>query len=79
MRKNMDLRRNWRCRREEYLRATGRCDELISEGYKAAPLSPQWAVLPGGRRGNAKGHPGSIRLCLVKGSEIMTRILGNAR
>ena len=28
-------RPNWRCRREAYLRAIGRRDELISEGYDA--------------------------------------------
>ncbi len=65
MRKEMNLRPNWRRRREEYLRATGRWDELISEGYEAAPLSPQWSVVPGGRRGTPEGQPGSIRLYLL--------------
>jgi hypothetical protein len=48
-------RPNWRCRREEYLRAAGRRDELISEGYEDAPASVQWIVLPAGDMRTAKG------------------------
>jgi hypothetical protein len=59
-------RPSWRCRREEYLRATGRRDELISEGYETAPSSAQWTVVPGGRHANREGCPRPIRLCLVK-------------
>jgi len=40
--KNVNARPNWRYRREEYLRATGRHDELINEGYEASPPSTQW-------------------------------------
>ena len=46
--KKMKARPNWRCRREEYLRATGRREELISEGYEAAPRSPNGPFLPAG-------------------------------
>ena len=59
-------RSDWRCRREEYLRRTGRRDELISEGYEAAPPPSQWIVLPGGRGGNPKEQPVSVSLRLVK-------------
>jgi hypothetical protein len=68
--KKMNAHPNWRYRREEYLRATGRRDELISEGYDAAPASsPQWTVLPGGRHGNHEQRLGTIRLCFVKGAK----------
>ncbi len=66
MRKEMNLRPNWQYRREEYLRATGRRDELISEGYEDAPPSAQWTVLPGGRHANRERRPRPITLCLVK-------------
>jgi hypothetical protein len=66
--KKVISRPNWRCRREEYLRATGRREELISEGYETAPPSPQWTVLPGRRGGNPEQQMGSIGLCLVKGA-----------
>jgi hypothetical protein len=66
--KKVNPRPNWRCRREEYLRATGRRDQLIREGYEAASQSPLWTVLPGRRRGNPEQQMGSIGLCLVKGA-----------
>jgi hypothetical protein len=66
--KKVNARPNWRCRREEYLRATGRREELISEGYEAAPRSPQWTVLAGGRHEIHKERPSAIRLCLLKGA-----------
>ena len=59
-------RPNWRCRREEYLRAAGRRDELISEGYEDAPPSAEWTVLPGGRHRIYERRPRPIMLCLVK-------------
>ena len=62
-------RPNWRCRREEYLRATGRREELISEGYEDAPPSVQWTVLLGGRHANRERRPRPITLCLVKGTK----------
>jgi hypothetical protein len=57
---------NWRCRREEYLRATARRDDLISEGYEPVPPSAEWTVLLGGRHRNHDRRSGAIRLCLVK-------------
>ena len=62
-------RPNWRCRREEYLRATGRREELVRAGYEIAAPSPVWTVLPGGRHGNQEQRPWPIRLCLVKGGK----------
>jgi hypothetical protein len=67
--KKVNARPNWRCRRKAYLRGTGRRDELISEGYDAAPPPPQWTVVPGGRHENHKDRPGAIRPCLVKGTK----------
>ena len=66
--KRVNARPNWRCRREKYLRATGRREELISEGYEAAPTSPQWTVLPGGRHGNHEQRPVAVKFCLLKGA-----------
>jgi hypothetical protein len=66
--KDVNARPNWRCRREEYLRATGRCDELINEGYEAPAPSTQWILLPGGRHGNREERPGAMRFCLMKGA-----------
>jgi hypothetical protein len=67
--KNVNARPNWRCRREEYLRATGRRDQLINEGYEAPAPSTQWIVLPGRRDVNREERSGASRLCLVKGAK----------
>jgi hypothetical protein len=71
MRNNkVNSRPNWRCRREAYLRASGRRDELINEGYEPAPAWAKWTVLPGGRTGNPELQEDSIRLYLVKGARL---------
>jgi hypothetical protein len=39
----------WRSRREEYLRASGRQSDLVSEGFEPAASAASWAVIAGGR------------------------------
>jgi hypothetical protein len=39
----------WRSRREEYLRASGRQNDLVSEGFELAASASRWAVIAGGR------------------------------
>ena len=35
---------DWRCRREEYLRASGRREDLICEGYESpGPVANWWS------------------------------------
>jgi len=41
---------NWRCRREEYLRASGRREDLICEGYENPGPAAKLVVIPGGGR-----------------------------
>jgi hypothetical protein len=58
----------WRCRREQYLRDSGRHDDLIREGYASPDDAPNWTVVVGGRgRGTFHREPGT-RLFLVKPS-----------
>jgi hypothetical protein len=57
----------WRCRREQYLRESGRHVDLIREGY-AADDATNWTVVVGGRgRGPSQRELGT-RLFLVKPS-----------
>ncbi len=56
---------DWRCRREEYLRASGRQGDLIREGYEASREQAKLVAI----RGGCKGYPASesgIRLFVVK-------------
>ena len=54
----------WRCRREQYLRESGRQVDLIREGYASADET--WTMVVGGRgRGPLKRNLGT-RLYLVK-------------
>ena len=39
----------WRCRREQYLRESGRHPDLIREGYASADDGTNWTVVVGGR------------------------------
>jgi hypothetical protein len=48
---------DWRCRREEYLRASGRSEDLIREGYEASRPAARLVVLPGGRRRSPASDP----------------------
>jgi hypothetical protein len=42
---------DWRCRREEYLRASGRREDLICGGYESPGPVAKLVVIPsGGRR-----------------------------
>lgn len=41
----------WQGRREEYLRAAGRYDDLIKEGYLLPDTVERWSVIAGGRTG----------------------------
>ena len=41
----------WQRRREEYLRAAGRYDDLIKEGYVPPDAVERWSVIAGGRSG----------------------------
>ena len=56
---------DWRCRREEYLRASGRDEELIREGYETPEPQITLQVIPGGRKGPTASEP-KIRLFVVK-------------
>lgn len=49
---NHKLKRSpdWRCRRLEYLRASGRNEDLIREGYETQRPEAKLVVIPGGRR-----------------------------
>ena len=58
---------DWRRRREEYLRASGRRDALIAEGYESAGLR-EWVVIRGGRRGRPDLDSGCIGLHLANGA-----------
>ena len=39
----------WRSRREEYLRASGRQSDLVSEGFEPAASPASWTLIAGGR------------------------------
>ena len=56
----------WRCRREQYLRESGRHVELIKEGYASAECTTNWTVVIGGRAGSPLERNAGMRLFLVK-------------
>ena len=56
----------WRCRREQYLRESGRHVELIKEGYASAERMTNWTVVIGGRAGSPLERNAGMRLFLVK-------------
>jgi hypothetical protein len=56
---------DWRCRREAYLRASGRHADLIREGYETPDTNAKLVVIPGGRKGSPASEP-EIRLLVVK-------------
>jgi len=65
----------WRCRREQYLRESGRHVELIKEGYVSADSTTEWTVVVGGRGpGPLEPGPGT-RLFLVR-RQVSTFVLG---
>jgi hypothetical protein len=58
----------WRCRREQYLRESGRHVDLISEGYESAKHTTKWTVVVGGRARGPLNRDLGTRLLLVKPS-----------
>lgn len=56
----------WRSRREEYLRASGRQSDLVSEGFEPAASAASWAVIAGGRSTPSSKAIPRAGLCLVK-------------
>lgn len=59
-------REAWRCRREQYLRESGRHVELIKEGYASAEFTTNWTVFIGGRAGSSSERNAGMNLFLVK-------------
>ena len=60
----------WRCRREQYLRESGRHVQLIKEGYASAKCATNWTVVIGGRAGSLLERNAGIRLFLVKRGDL---------
>ena len=58
---------DWRCRREQYLRESGRHAELIKEGYVSTDSTTNWIVIVGGRVGGSLERNSGMRLFRVKG------------
>jgi hypothetical protein len=56
----------WQRRREEYLRAAGRYDDLIKEGYMPPDTVERWSVIAGGRTGHFQRAGNEARFYLVK-------------
>ena len=56
----------WRCRREQYLRESGRHADLVKEGYASPDPTTNWIVTVGGRAGASMERNPGIRLILVK-------------
>jgi hypothetical protein len=56
---------DWRCRREEYLRASGRHQDLIREGYEMSRRDAKLVVIPGGRK-RPTASESEIRLFVVE-------------
>jgi hypothetical protein len=61
-------REAWRCRREQYLRESGRHVELIKEGYASAECTTNWTVVIGGRPSERNA---GMRLFLVKEGDLL--------
>jgi hypothetical protein len=58
----------WRCRREQYLRESGRRVDLIREGYASANDATNWTVVAGGRALRPWKRDLGTRLFLAKPS-----------
>jgi hypothetical protein len=54
----------WRLRREAYLRAADRREDLVREGFEDGGAPTEWAVVQGGRRSVVR-EPAPNRLILV--------------
>ena len=66
----------WQRRREEYLRAAGRYDDLIKEGYVPPDAVERWSVIAGGRSGRLQrpGHESNSYLVMRVGSMAPERL-----
>jgi hypothetical protein len=60
----------WRCRREQYLRESGRHVQLIKEGYASAEFTTNWTVVIGGRAGSTLERNAGMSLFLVKEGDL---------
>jgi hypothetical protein len=67
---NSQLPAQWRRRREEYLRASGRHADLIKEGYVPVESPTDWIVVVGHRKGSSKGNGAKSELFVVKGRRV---------
>lgn len=56
----------WQRRREEYLRAAGRYDDLIKERYMPPDTVERWSVIAGGRTGRFQRAGNETRFYLVE-------------
>jgi hypothetical protein len=65
----------WRCRREQYLRESGRHVELIKEGYASGDSTKEWTVVVGGS-GRGPLKPGSGTRVFLVGRRVSTFVLG---
>lgn len=65
----------WRCRREQYLRESGRQVDLIKEGYASPDSTTSWIVTVGGRAGAAMERNPGMRLLLVKRQTRVTNMV----
>jgi len=63
-------REAWRCRREQYLRESGRHVELIKEGYASAECTTNWTVFIGGRADSPLERNAGMRLFVVKEGDL---------
>jgi hypothetical protein len=73
---------DWRCRREEYLRASGRNEDLIREDYETPRPDAKLVAIPGSRRRSCANEP-EMRLLSAKPSMRPSRTIfarnGNPR
>ena len=64
----------WRCRREQYLRESGRHADLIKEGYASPDSTTNWIVTVGGRAGASMERNPGMKLFLVKRQTSVTNM-----
>ena len=69
---------DWRYRRKQYLRESGRHVELMKEGYASADSTTEWTVVVGGRGPNPLEPGPGTRLFLVR-KQVSTLVLGAKR
>ncbi len=59
-------REDWRSRREQYLRESGRQVDLMKEGYSSLESATNWVVTVGGRAEASLERNPEMKLFLVK-------------